>query len=363
MLLGLLLVLLPAGAASAAHRPIVGIGDQKPTMFDDARFKWLGMRQARYVVPWHVAGGMGRKRERDATDLWMRSARRAGVSPLVGFGHGYEGRWRDKLPTVAEFRRAVKRFRRNYPWVRTYLTWNEANHCSQPTCDNPERAAAYYDTLRSLCRGCTVVAPAVLDQANMVPWLRRFQRAVKSKPRIYALHNYLDVNRKRSSGTRRMLRAVPGAKIWIAETGGLVARGNYKGKADFPENAVHAGQVTTYALRLAQRNPRIERVYLYHWNIDRYGANWDSGLIDQNNLARPGFRSLARFLGRDPDKAPKPPRQEPPANPPPEPPPPAQPGESQPPPPQDPPPPPPPEPQCDLPLCLGGPSSLGGRVD
>ena len=44
------------------------------------------------------------------------------------------------------------KFRERYPWVRDYLTWNEANHCSQPTCRNPKRAAQYYLALRKHCR-------------------------------------------------------------------------------------------------------------------------------------------------------------------------------------------------------------------
>jgi hypothetical protein len=87
---------------------------------------------------------------------------------------------RTYLPKAKEFRRAAAAFRKRYPWVKTYIAWNEANHCSQPTCKKPERAAQYYDALRAVCRGCTVVAPAVLDQPNMVKWLARFRKAAKS---------------------------------------------------------------------------------------------------------------------------------------------------------------------------------------
>ena len=48
-----------------------------------------------------------------------------------------------------------------------YLTWNEANHCSQPTCRNPERAAQYYLALRKHCRGCRIVAADLLDGSKM----------------------------------------------------------------------------------------------------------------------------------------------------------------------------------------------------
>ena len=60
------------------------------------------------------------------------------------------------------------KFRARYPWIRDYLTWNEANHCSQPTCNNPKRAAQYYLALRKHCRGCRIVAADVLDGSKLV---------------------------------------------------------------------------------------------------------------------------------------------------------------------------------------------------
>ena len=43
----------------------------------------------------------------------------------------------------------VQAFRKAYPWVKTYAPWNEANHVSQPTVQEPEAAPpSYYDALR-----------------------------------------------------------------------------------------------------------------------------------------------------------------------------------------------------------------------
>ena len=299
--LGLALAAAPAQAASPLE---VGIGDQKYELFDDPRFGWLGVKHARLVVPWYVGSGSNPE-ELAYVDRWLQAARRAGVQPLVGFGHGFIGWTRIYLPKVSEYRKAVADFRRRYPWVRTYIAWNEANHCSQPTCKRPVRAAGFYDALKRTCRSCTVIGAALIDQPNMVRWLRRFRRAARFEPTIYGLHNYLDVNRLRSSGTRRLVRAIPrGARIWVTETGGVVRRKHYRKKAEFPENARHAGKVTRYLLRMARRLPKIDRVYLYHWNVDRVDATWDSGLIDHRGRARPGFDALARHLRRDPRRAP-----------------------------------------------------------
>ena len=303
----LLASLVWAPSASAAKPLKIGIGDQKPAMFEDPRMPWLGIKHARLVVPWYVASGID-KNELAYVESWLRAARRAGVEPLVGFGHGFSGFMRIYAPKPAEYRREVKRFRKRFPWVRKFIAWNEANHCSQPTCRRPERAAQYFDAVKSVCPRCTVVAADVIDQPNMLKWLKRFRKAAKRKPTLIGLHNYLDVNRLRLTGTRKLVRAVPrGTRIWITETGGVVYRKHFRGRvAEFPETPEHAGKVTSYLLRTAKALPRIDRVYLYHWNIDRDGATWDSGLIDPHGGARPGFAALARAMRRDPRRAPAP---------------------------------------------------------
>src|SRR4051812_10290231 len=321
-------------------------------MYADSRLYWLGIRHTRIIVSWEVERVPW---ERQWVDQWLQNARFAGIAPLVGFGHVWSGPRREVLPSVAQYRKAVGDFHRRYPWVHDYIAWNEANHCSQPTCHHPKRAAGYFDAMVDTCPACNVVAGDVLDQPDMVSWLRTFRRAARHKPKIWGLHNYVDVNRLRSTGTRRLLDAVKG-QVWITETGGVVHRGHYRGKAQFEESASHAGLVTRYALQLAVDHPQITRVYLYHWSAGTPNALWDSGLIGPRDHLRPGFLALARFLGRDTTKTP-PPRR--PPSPPPPPPPPSnqpppadQPPPSQQPPPQQPPPSQPP-PQCFVlpPLC------------
>ncbi|HEV2999233.1 MAG TPA: hypothetical protein VGW75_00735 [Solirubrobacteraceae bacterium] len=308
-LLALLAVVLAAGAlaapaGAAARGPLIAIGDQKADMFDDPRLAWLGIRKARLVVPWYTAS-IGTAQEKALVDEWLQAARRRGIQPLVGFGHGWVGWTRLYLPSVREYRRAVRAFRLRYPWVRDYITWNEANHCSQPTCQRPERVARYYDALKSSCPRCRVLAAAVLTAGNMSTWLRRFERAARHRARLWGLHNYGDVNRLRWSGTRTFLRRVRG-KVWITETGGVVYRAKYGGQDPFPVGARRAGRVTRYLLRMARRTRRIARVYLYHWNVDRPRPQWDSGLLDWAGRGRASFRVIARALGRDPRRAPRP---------------------------------------------------------
>lgn len=315
----LALLALAAFAAEAPAKPLVGIGDQKPNMFSDPRLTWLKITKVRTVVSWRV--NERGYYERAFVDRWLKGARAIGASPLVGFGHAWAGPKRRLLPSVALYRKVVREFHRRYPWVTDFIAWNEANHCSQPTCHRPERAAAYYDAMVSVCPRCRVLAASVIDQPNMVSWVRAFQRAAKRRIRIWGLHNYLDVNRLRDTGTKRLLRTVR-TPVWITETGGIVRRKHYKNQvAGFEESERHAARATKYVLDLATRQPRLQRVYLYQWNTDSADNRWDSGIIGSLGERRPAFDVLARFRGRDPRKAvffwpPPPPAPAPPAPPP-----------------------------------------------
>src|SRR3954468_10298099 len=283
-LLALVLAAVLAPAAAQAH-VVVGIGDQKPGMFLDPRFAWLGITHARIVVSWEVAKTPWEKAQ---VDQWLTAAHALGVEPLVGFGHSWPDDRRKVLPSVAAYRKAVGDFHQTYPWVHDYIAWNESNHCSQPTCHHPRRAAAYYDAMVDTCPTCNVVAADVLDQNNAPQWLADFRSALRHMPKIWGLHNYVDVNRLRSTGTRRVLAAIPG-EIWITETGGLVRRKHYPNRIDFPESASPAGKVTLYALRLAAVLPRVARMYLYQWSSLSAEDRWDSGLISPSGKPRPGF--------------------------------------------------------------------------
>jgi hypothetical protein len=346
------LAVLVAAPAVARARVLVGIGDQKPAMFSDPRFRWLGVKRARIVVSWDVQRS---PIERAWVKGWLAAARADRVQPLVAFGHAWSGKRRKYLPGVHEYRAAFLRFRRAYPWVHEYTAWNEANHCSQPTCHRPDMAARYYDVIRHACAQCTVVAADVLDQRNMPAWIGAFLRAAQHKPTVWGLHNYLDANRLRTTGTMHLLRAVRG-QVWITETGGVVRRNHYRAQISFPESASHAARVTSFVLKVADSAPRIRRVYFYQWNADSPTQAWDSGFIDPFGRRREAFDVLARWSGRDPRKAPPNPWWAPPTPPPAsEQPPPSQGGpppqqsQSQNPPPQNPPPQNPPPPQCTLP--------------
>lgn len=170
ILSALALLAVPA-AASAAQPPhvTVGISEQSPDLFEDARFHESGMRDARLLVPWDLVkvGGW----PLHEADVWLERARRDGVAPLISFGHSMSKRSQLKLPTVRQYAAQVRAFRARYPWVRQFSTWNEANLGSkQPTGRHPRRTAVFYRALKRQCKDCTVVAVELLVTANWRMW-------------------------------------------------------------------------------------------------------------------------------------------------------------------------------------------------
>jgi hypothetical protein len=292
-LTALLVVLLAAlCAAPSAGALTIGIADQKPDMFTDLRFLSSDLHFARRAVPWDALTSPTQTAEIDA---WLAAAHTAHVNPLLSFTHSSTQRRR--LPTPERLLYEFRRFRERYPWVTDYASWNEANHCGEPTCHRPELVAAYWRKLSRECPSCRILAAEVLDMPNMTSWVKAFRRAAKIEPRYWGIHNYIDANRLRTTGTRRLLKAVRG-QVWFTETGGIVSRTNRR-KVTFPESAEHAATATRFLFDdLIPLSRRITRVYLYHWNSNPGPKTWDSGLIGPSGKPRPAYRVLQRVLAQ-----------------------------------------------------------------
>ena len=290
------LLLLPAAASAAPA--VVGIGEQSPAMFQDPSWQRLNSRDVRYIVAWDALRVRWQKAEVDA---YLSAARAAGARVLLGFSRSRSRRKsrRKYLPSPSRLRREFLAFRAHYPWVTSYLTWNEANHRGQPTWNRPDVVARYYDVLRRTCRSCTIVGPSVLDSLAMPGWVRQVERKAKHRVRIWALHNYIDANRFRTRGTRSLLRVTrkTKARIWFTETGGVVRRDNGS-RIEFAESKTHAVKATRQVEKLARLSRRIQRVYFYHWIAPGPHANWDSALIDRRGRPRPSYRVVKTYIRR-----------------------------------------------------------------
>ena len=281
------------GARQVASDVQVGIADQKADMFADPRFAGLGITRARLAIGWDA---LTKSRDVAEIDAWLMAAQAAGVEPLISFMHSRSRAKRRVAPSPERLKYEFRRFRQRWPWVTTFATWNEANHCGEPLCRRPKLAAAYYRALRRECPSCTILAPEVIDMPNMRSWVRAFNRKLGYSPKIWGLHNYVEANRFKMRRLRQLLRIAPRSEVWLTETGGLVRRDNGS-PTTIPEGARHAGEVTRYIFdRILPLNPRVTRVYLYHWNSASPRDTWDSGLISPGGRERSALFVLARVL-------------------------------------------------------------------
>jgi hypothetical protein len=290
----LLLLLATALALPASAQAVVavGLGDQKAASFSDARVGALGLRYARLIVPWDAATS-----EPAVVDGWLAAVGAAGMAPHVAFEHLRSDNCPGRpctVPTAAQYGAAVRAFVARFPAVKTYTTWNEANHTSQPVAGRPEAVAGYYDQLRAACPSCTVVAGDVLDSGSYGSWLRRFLAASTTTPQLWGLHDYGDVTYDTTTGVDTVLSIVPGT-LWVEETGGLVTLRNASGRTTFSTSEALAAAAIDRAFALAATRPRIARMYVYEWQAFP-GDAFDSGLVRPDGTARPSLDALRRNL-------------------------------------------------------------------
>jgi len=265
----------------------VGIGEQHPRMFSDPRFERLGLEHVRVVAPYDVVCRPGVQQR--YLDAWLAGAARAGARPLVAFSFSLRRGQRWKVPSYRTYLRCFRAFRARYPQVLDFNPWNEANHSSQPTFRHPKRAAGYYNAMRRGCRRCNVAAGDLLDWANLTRWFERYRPHLRGRPRLWSMHNYIDVNAGvewERSGTRRLLRLTRGA-LWITESAGVVRSRRYR---TYDER--RAAEATRRMFQLASESRRITRLYAYQWQASCDPEAWDSAWFRADGSSRPGYRAF-----------------------------------------------------------------------
>jgi hypothetical protein len=296
ILLAAVAVAVPASASAATQQ--VGISDQNAFMFDQPLFQRAALTHARYFVAWNAARHPAQLR---AAEDYVRRARQSGISVLVHISTDDLRPGRGTLPRPATYRREVGRLVRALRplGVTEWGVWNEANHPSQPTWRHPERAAAYFVQMRAICRGCTIVALDVLDLSDVAGYVNRFYdalpRGARSAARLVGIHNYSDVNRRTTKGTRTIMAAVrrhTRARFWLTETGGIVELGR-----TFRCSPSRAANRTSYLFSLLHRyRHEIDRAYVYNWVGTGCATRMDTGMVNADGSPRPAYRAFVRGL-------------------------------------------------------------------
>ena len=283
-----------AGAKrTSPSSPVVGIGDEQPTLFHNPAFVALHTHIARYVTPYDVASNRSRN-DLPRLKAWLAGAKRLGVQPLIAFYHS--DKTPKKMPSVAAYTSQVKKFLKAFPQVKLLQPWNEANRGNVRESGNGSysspsatQSAQYYLALKQACRTCTVVGLDVLDSTNVastIRYINAFKARVgrKHMPSIWGLHNYSDTNRFRATATRAVLSDTSG-QLWLTETGGIA-----KLSTSFPFNLSRQVRATRYMFTLASLSRRITRLYVFQWTGGRTAKErFDAGLTDVHSKVRPAY--------------------------------------------------------------------------
>jgi hypothetical protein len=316
LLVACALALALPSTASAAFT--VGISENEASMFSDPLFQGVGFKQARVIVGYDVAlDPSGPEFGRLAN--YVAAAQAAGVEPLVSFQHArgdtsrcdqkkFIGKGLCKLPSQKAYESAMKAFFAKFPTVKVVSPWNEVNHFTQPTSRSPASAAKFTNTVAKLCKGCKIVVADILDQADdpaakspkyteTAKYIKEFRKYLKVPRTICGIHNYSDVNRFRSTGTKALMSALGCKEYWLTETGGLYDFGSFWSKSTFKGCSKASScqlKATKYMFSQAKANKKIKRLYVYTWFGD-VTPRFDAGLVAAGT-ARPALAEIKKYV-------------------------------------------------------------------
>ena len=182
----------------------MGIGEQDPGMFTDRRWRRLGLPHARYLTAWDA---LEHRRQRAELDAWMAAARAAGARVTLSFKHSHRAR-RDmrEFPTKRSSARQSSVLSPLSRCPRLHrLERGEPSALVERAAAGARREAVR--RRRPHLRRLPVVGAHARDISGMTAWVRAFLRHAKARPRIWGLHNYVDVRNRRSTGTLALLAA------------------------------------------------------------------------------------------------------------------------------------------------------------
>jgi hypothetical protein len=298
-LVATLAVLAVPASSEARYHVRIGLGDQHVQTLTQPLFLKTKIERLRYFIPYNAIHNPTQMRK---VETYVHTARLMGKHVLIHVSTDDLRIRRGHLPSVRHYKRDVRRLiRKLRPMgVREWGVWNEANHKSQPTWNHPKRAARYYKAMRKICKGCRIVALDVLDQRGVEKYIGRFYRALprklRRKARFVGIHNYSDVNRKRTTGTRDIMRAVDryvrSPHFWLTETGGVVELGR-----SFRCSERRAAKRLKYMFKVLRKYRHdIDRAYVYNWFGTDCSTRMDTGLVDRDGSARRGYHVLRKGM-------------------------------------------------------------------
>jgi hypothetical protein len=285
--------------AHAAATYLTGLGDEQLTMFADPLWQQLHTKVARYIAPYDASV---RGDELAVVRAWVKAAEAQHQQILIAFYHSEHTP--TKLPSVATYQKDVAKFIKDFPRIRQYQSWDEANRGNikhQLASPSAATAAKYYQALKRVCKGCTAIGLDVLDAATIHGTLRyisEFKHEISKlrtvMPKIWGLHNYSDINRLESWRTRELIKAF-GGQVWLTETGGIVQfKPSFLNKHG--SGLTRASKVLKFMFSLAAAHAKITRLYIYDWSGGTSSTRFDAGLTNAHGQPRPGYVVVCKQL-------------------------------------------------------------------
>jgi hypothetical protein len=293
----LITAVMAAAIPASASAVTVGISDQQPSTFTNPLYAPLKLKVARVITPYDV---LSEPAEKARLDVWIADARAAHQTILVSFEHSRLASKYNKAPSVSEYTKQLKAFKKAYGSAMDISPWNEVNVCQAPgrqegqpskichSSTGPKLVAQYYSAARSVFRGRKIVGIDILDGKNVggaVSYLKKFKRYARPMPKYWGIHNYSDTNRGSTSRTRSLVKAIgsSSAEVWLTETGGqLKLRGVQYGEA-------RAAKALRCMFSMPKTFKQIKRLYIYQFNGADQSNDFDAGLIGPDNTLRQGY--------------------------------------------------------------------------
>jgi hypothetical protein len=324
-LLSILATLAFAPAAGASPYLRAGIQDDAwlrygPGTLDERldELDRLGVDVVRYTVRWDEVERRRGDPDWAATDAILDGLRRRGIAPVVTLygtprwaNGGRSPNWAPTSKwTFAGFaRRAADR----YPYVRSWLIWNEPN---QRRWLRPTSPATYvrqllnpaYDAIHRQIRGAQVGAGVTAPRAayrgvSPVAWIRGMD-AARARLDAYA-HNPYPLHPTDTPFTggcghcetitmarlERLLREVSRAfgpkRVWLTEYGYQTNPPDRVLGVSKARQAQYIGE----AARRAYEAPRVDMLIHYLYRDEPDLARWQSGLLAAGGTPKPALRA------------------------------------------------------------------------
>lgn len=288
-----------AGPAApvAQAKPIIGLADQSISSLQDPRAQMANIGYRRVAVSYDVVRRGGKRLQ--AQDAFFQGTREQGRDVLVSFYRTASCKPKcaaRRLPSVKEFRSDFRRFRKRYPWIKKFSTWNEQNFPkAQPTGRNPKRAGQFYKMLRKECRGkCSVLTGDFRANGSKFDkkWFKTFRKTIGGGKHSWGLINYPDINKFQTKYTRQFLKDTKRGNVYITEAGAFNIFTPF-----YRPSLARQNRAMKYLMTKSWKpSSRIKAIYVYHWRAAKNNRTFDSALLNANGTERPAYRTFLRYL-------------------------------------------------------------------